>query len=63
MTRANDVAKTTYIIDSLQSNKGYIKAFSSDEECREWIIENLTPLVTWRYKRRGAKIWEEVTQP
>lgn len=54
---------TTYIIDSLQSNKGYIKAFSSDEECRKWIIENLTPLVTWRYKRRGAKVWEEVAQP
>ncbi len=44
----------SYTIDSLQSNKGYIKAFSSDEECREWIIENLTPLVTWRYKRRGS---------
>lgn len=54
---------TAYIIDSLQSNKGYIKAFSSDEECRGWIIENLTSLVTWRYKKRGAKVWEEVTQP
>ena len=53
----------SYTIDSLQSNKGYIKAFSSDKECREWIIGNLTPLVTWRYKRRGAKVWEEVVQP